>query len=376
MELESSNLIINMNKPNNGKKEDFFSYQKDVKLLTNFLRIILGFLNVLIISSSSLIFFSKRIDQIIPLKLNYSKTTQKDLIHYQDIQHNFCNNVRYLANKELEEKIILYNVNLNDTNFDMFIYDNFDYYSWKIKLNQSYEGEATLHMLNAIKYFADKYDFENDDIAIIDIGSNVGWFSTYFGTFKYNVLSFEPLPENYYILKKNFCRTNMDFFGTSSTITIINEALYPIETFCDYYKDIKNSKKNLILCDKSKEKNLDKDYIKVDRIKTTKLSNFLPQIMNKRIALLRLDLEYEGEMAIESGKELITKFHVPYIFIEFNMLMFALHETRPQDFLRFFINNGYKISLNGFLTDQFITVEDLMRIEFITINLYLVCVGK
>ena len=376
MELESSNLIINMNKSKNGKKEDFFSYQKDVKLLTNFLRIILGFLNVLIISSSSLIFFSKRIDQIIPLKLNYSKTTQKDLIHYQDIQHNFCNNVRYLANKELEEKIILYNVNLNDTNFDMFIYDNFDYYSWKIKLNQSYEGEATLHMLNAIKYFEDKYDFENDDIAIIDIGSNVGWFSTYFGTFKYKVLSFEPLPENYYILKKNFCRSNMDFFGTSSTITIINEALYPIETFCDYYKDIKNSKKNLILCDKSKEKNLDKDYIKVDRIKTTKLSNFLPQIMNKRIALLRLDLEYEGEMAIESGKELITKFHVPYIFIEFNMLMFALHETRPQDFLRFFINNGYKISLNGFLTDQFITVEDLMRIEFITINLYLVCVGK
>ena len=376
MELESSNLIINMNIPKNGKKEDFFSYQKDVKLLTNFLRIILGFLNVLIISSSSLIFFSKRIDQIIPLKLNYSKTTQKDLIYYQDIQHNFCNNFRYLTNKELEEKIILYNVNLNDTNFDMFIYDNFDYYSWKIKLNQSYEGEATLHMLNAIKYFEDKYDFENDDIAIIDIGSNVGWFSTYFGTFKYNVLSFEPLPENYYILKKNFCRTNMDFFGTSSTITIINEALYPIETFCDYYKDIKNSKKNLILCDKSKEKNLDKDYIKVDRIKTTKLSNFLPQIMNKRIALLRLDLEYEGEMAIESGKELITKFHVPYIFIEFNMLMFALHETRPQDFLRFFINNGYKISLNGFLTDQFITVEDLMRIEFTTINLYLVCVGK
>ena len=140
MELESSNLIINMNIPKNGKKEDFFSYQKDVKLLTNFLRIILGFLNVLIISSSSLIFFSKRIDQIIPLKLNYSKTTQKDLIHYQDIQHNFCNNVRYLAKKELEEKIILYNVNLNDTNFDMFIYDNFDYYSWKIKLNQSYEG--------------------------------------------------------------------------------------------------------------------------------------------------------------------------------------------------------------------------------------------
>ena len=56
--------------------------------------------------------------------------------------------------------------------------------------------------------------------------------------------------------------------------------------------------------------------------------------------------------------------------------MFALHETRPQDFLRFFTENGYKISLKGFLTEEFISVEDIMRTNFITINLYLVFVGK
>ena len=104
--------------------------------------------------------------------------------------------------------------------------------------------------------------------------------------------------------------------------------------------------------------------------------NFLPLITNKRVILVRLDLEYEGEMAILSGKELIYKYHIPYIFIEFNMLMFALHETRPQDFLRFFTENGYKISLKGFLTEEFISVEDIMRTNFITINLYLVFVGK
>ena len=152
--------------------------------------------------------------------------------------------------------------------------------------------------------------------------------------------------------------------------------LYPFETVCDYYKDLKNSKKNLVLCDRSKTKNLDKDYIKIDRVKTTKLSNFIPLITNKRVTLIRLDLEYEGEMAILSGRELIYKYHIPYIFMEFNMLMFALHETRPQDFLRFFTENGYKISLKGFLTNEFITVEEIMRINFITINLYLVFVGK
>ena len=119
---------------------------------------------------------------------------------------------------------------------------------------------------------------------------------------------------------------------------------------------------------------MDKNYIKVDRIKATKLSNFIPLINYKRLTLLRFDLEYEGEKAIESGKELITKYHIPYVFIEFNMLMFALHETRPQDFLRFFTENGYKISLNGFLSGQFITIEDLMKTDFVTINLYLVYV--
>jgi hypothetical protein len=160
----------------------------------------------------------------------------------------------------------------------MFIYNSYDYLSYQIQLNQSLQGEATLNMLNALKYFTNKYSFENEDIAIIDIGANVGWYTTFFGYFKYTVLSFESLPENNYILKKNFCRNNKDFFGNLSTVTIINEVLYPSETYCDYYKDKKNSKKNLVLCDKSKEKNLDKDYIKFDQVKTTKLINFLPLI--------------------------------------------------------------------------------------------------
>ena len=135
-------------------------------------------------------------------------------------------------------------------------------------------------------------------------------------------------------------------------------------------------KKNLILCDNTKEKNLDKNYVKINRIKASKLSNFIPLMNHKRITLIIIDLESEGEMAIDSGKELIDKYHIPYIFIEFNMLMFALHETRPQDFLKFFVDTGYKISLNGFLSNEYISIEDLMKTNFITINLYLVFVGK
>ena len=373
MELESTNLI-NIANSKNDRIMDAFSYEKDIKQLMRFLQKILGLINIFLIILFFTIFVLFRIKNFICM-INFNDKKPKDLKYYQDLQNRFCDNILNHINRELENDIILYNVSLNDTQFDIFIYNDYDYYSWQIKLNQSFEGEATLHMLNAIQYYADKNDYLNDDIVIFDIGSNVGWYSTFFGTYKYTVLSFEPLPKNDYVLRKNFCRNNKNYAEPQSTITIVNEVLYPIETFCDYYKDIKNSKKNLVLCDKSKEKNLDKDYIKIDTIKTNKLSNFIPLINDKRMTLLRFDLEYEGEMAIESGKELITKYHIPFVFIEFNMLMFALHETRPQDFLRFFTQNGYKISLNGFLTKQFISVEDIMKTNFVTINLYLVYVG-
>ena len=373
MELESTNLI-NITNSKNERIMEAFSYEKDIKQLMRFLQKILGLINIFFILLFFTIFVLFRIKNFICM-INFNDKKPKDLKYYQDLQNRFCDNILNYINRELENDIILYNVSLNDTQFDIFIYNDYDYYSWQIKLNQSFEGEATLHMLNAIQYYADKNDYLNDDIVIFDIGSNVGWYSTFFGTYKYTVLSFEPLPKNDYVLRKNFCRNNKNYAEPQSTITIINEVLYPLETFCDYYKDIKNSKKNLVLCDKSKEKNLDKDYIKIDTIKTNKLSNFIPLINDKRMTLLRFDLEYEGEMAIESGKELITKYHIPFVFIEFNMLMFALHETRPQDFLRFFTQNGYKISLNGFLTKQFISVEDIMKTNFVTINLYLVYVG-
>lgn len=374
MELESSNLI-NVSHKKTEQYSPTISFDKDLKKLTFFLKSIMEYINLFLIIISLIYFILLRFPPFIfSYAFNFEKKEIKELYYYNDIQHHFCDNIRNLYDKAIENKIFLYNCSLNGTTFDMFIYKNNDYLSRQIQLNQSYDPEGSLHMLNAIKYYADKYDYENDDILIIDIGSNVGWYTSFFGAFKYSVLAFEPLPDNYYVLKKNFCRNHKDFFGPLSTVTIVNQALYPKETFCDYYKDIKNSKKDLILCDKDKEKNLDKDYINIGRIKTTKLSDFIPLIYGKRKTLLRLDLESEGEMAIESGKELISLYHIPYVFIEFNLSMFDLHETKPKDFLIFFTDNGYKISIDGFLTKKFISIEDLLKIKFTKINLYLVYV--
>ena len=83
-------------------------------------------------------------------------------------------------------------------------------------------------MLNVLKYYSVKYNYKNEDIMIINSGANVGWYSIIFAKFNYSLLSFEPLNENNYILKKNFCRNNRDYFGNTSTFIIINKYIYTI----------------------------------------------------------------------------------------------------------------------------------------------------
>ena len=328
MEFESTNLIYTK-KYYHFKLPLTFSYEKDIRIFIKIFRTTIGLINVFIILVSFIIFLFNRIKKFMnPLELKFLKETSKDLLnYYQNEQNNFCDNFRSLYNKKFEDRIILFNVSLNEINFDIFIWANFDYISRKILINHSYEKDATLHMLNVLKYYSVKYNYKNEDIMIINSGANVGWYSIIFAKFNYSLLSFEPLNENNYILKKNFCRNNRDYFGNTSTFIIINKYIYTIETSCSYYKDFKALKKDIILCDKNKEENLDKDYIKINKVRTNILNNFIQLTNNKRITLLILDFEYEGEMSLESIKDLIIKYHVPFIFLEFNLLIFRVHEA-------------------------------------------------
>ena len=207
------------------------------------------------------------------------------------------------------------------------------------------------------------------DIFILDIGGNIGAHTSFLGRFGYSILTFEASPRNYYILNKNYCHINRN-----SNIILINKGISNEEKTCNYYSQMDGIGNGILLCDENKNKVKAAGFYfnKTFEVRLTKLSNFIPYLSNKNLALIKLDIEGGEGKAIEGGIELINKIHVPFIFSEFNPFLLKKHGTEPKKYLQSFIENGYKISKEGFFSKTFLNCDEIKHSG----NLYFIYFGK
>ena len=130
----------------------------------------------------------------------------------------------------------------------------------------------------------------------------------------------------------------------------------------------------MIICNNNniKSKSLSRLFIEDSEVELTTLNTFMPYLSDKNIALMKIDIEGYEYKALIGGKELITKYHVPFIVLEFSPSFLKEVGSDPREFAQFFVNNGYKISLNGFLSKDFITVDKLLKKTGFQINTYFI----
>ena len=230
-----------------------------------------------------------------------------------------------------------------------------------------FEKKESLNILNALIFFGKKNKIKkNKDIIMLDIGGHIGWYPSFLGRYGYSILSFEPLPYNFYISNKNYCLLNRN-----SKVVIINKGINNEEKIWSYYRDKFGISNGMALCnDEDIKRNIIID-IKIVNVTLKRLSNIIPYLSDKYVGLIKLDVEGSEEIAIKSGIELITKYHVPFIFLEFTPNFLQEHKSNPKDFIQFFIDNEYVISLKGFLDKEYISLEELL-IEKDQINIYLI----
>ena len=283
---------------------------------------------------------------------------------YIQEQNNFCNKPNEFYNKEFEDKIRTADVKFKDKKYQMFIYKKDDIVSNCIKFNGHWESTETTNVLEALNHYVFIKKIKKEDVYIIDIGANIGWYTFILGKFGYKIISFEPSQLNTYILKKNYC------LNKDANTTIINKGLYKEDKKCDLYTPNGNEGDKVIFCEK--KDNLPSHFKKTAEIILTKLSNYIQFFSDKNLALIKIDVEGGEGKVFEGGIEIITKYHVPLIFMEFFQNSLKSHDTDPEQFLQIFEKNGYKISPNSFFDKKYYSIDDIMRRGKNIINLYLV----
>ena len=292
---------------------------------------------------------------------NISKVNEIDNEKYIQYQSYFCQNKNIFKNILIEEKIKKTKANLSNTTFDMYIYKDNDIVSKYILRNGAWESSETQSLLSSLLYYTKKKNISKKDVYVLDIGANIGWYSIFLGNNGFNIISFEPSPTNYYILLKNYClNQNIDMI-------IINKGLDIEEKNTTIYHPLKNSG-DAIVFHNNFESN--KSNFFSEEIKLTKLNNYIEFLKDKYLALIKLDIEGSEGKAIRGGIDLIIKYHIPFIFMEFQPKLLKNQGTDPKEFLEIFENNGYKISEKNFFNQNYASINDLIKRR--ATNLYIV----
>ena len=244
----------------------------------------------------------------------------------------------------------------------MYVYKENDIVSNYIINTKKWESKETNNIIKALSYYSEKKNLSKNDIYIIDIGANIGWYTFTLSKYGYKIFSFEPSKINYYILRKNYC------INKELNIILINKGLYNEDKKCNLYNIKGNIGNGIIVCEnKINNTNLLKNLVIREKIVLTKLSYYIPLLKNN-LALIKIDVECLEGKVIEGGIELITKYHIPFIIMEFNASCLKSHGTEPKKFLQIFLNNGYKISPLKFLDERIYTIDYFNTKK--TINLY------
>lgn len=368
MKYESQNYKLNINSINriNIKKK----LKIKIKIYLFFILCIMFIFIIMINNRIEIIINNKPfliIKNTITKRNNSTKYNSKniDSIFKDSTNIEYLNNQKYFCinrnnDNNINNEIQLVKINYYNTKFDMFVYKSKDIVSALILRNKYWDPPGTKNILDSLEFYRKKTKLNKKDIYVLDLGANVGWYSLFFGKLGYNIIAFEPSKKNYQILKKNYC-LNQD-----SNILIINKGLDVENKNCTLYHPLFNMGNGYLICDE--EKYINQSYFG-EKIKLTKLSDYIPFLSNKNLAMIKIDIEGAEGKAFENGIDLIKKYHVPFIYLEFSPLLLRNKNTDPQLFLEMFEKNGYKFSKVDFLSKNYSSIDELLKIS--QINIYI-----
>lgn len=197
--------------------------------------------------------------------------------------------------------------------------------SVEVMCSLDFERNETETTLSIIK------DIMNDSFVMLDIGSNVGWYSLLIKNLYENarVYSFEPVPLTYKRLKNNI------MLNGHSADNAYNIGLYDKKSKMDFYYDIEGSGGSSMANLRGREK---VEKIQVD-VET--LDEFAIEHSIDKVDFVKCDVEGSELFVFKGGRKLLEKTK-PVIFSEMLRKWSAKFGYTPNDIIDLFTGMGYK----------------------------------
>jgi FkbM family methyltransferase len=174
-------------------------------------------------------------------------------------------------------------------------------------------------------------DNVHENSVFIDIGANIGYFSLLAAHLKARkVLSLEPVPNTYQMLKKNISHN-----GFTDIIEPMNIALGDMDGIVKFTSAF--GPKNHLQNDKY---DVSRNTPLVD-VRIAVLDNILKNREDiKKIDFIKMDVE-GGEYGALSGARVTLKTHKPMVLIEIAEHLLSRYNTTPQQIFSFMAELGY-----------------------------------
>jgi FkbM family methyltransferase len=160
---------------------------------------------------------------------------------------------------------------------------------------------------------------------VIDVGANIGWYTLQYAKLvgsKGKVFAFEPVSENFELLKRNVAENNYKNISCvqKAVSNQVKKVTMELSSRIGDHRIIQNTTSQ-------------KTTIQVD---CTTLDIFFKE--KNKIDFLKIDAEGFDFFVLEGAKQIIEKNRNIVIFIEFNPYLLNLNSVKPEtliDFLRF-----------------------------------------
>lgn len=201
--------------------------------------------------------------------------------------------------------------------------------SLRLSLNGIYEPEQTQYINDLLQ--------PGDNV--IDIGANIGYYALIMAKKvgdSGSVFCFEPDKENHLILMKNIENNNYN-----NRVKIYNNALSDQNGKLKLYISETNRGDHRIY-----SSDQERDFIEINAIRLDDVE----EIKNKKLKLIKIDIQGSEMIALNGMKNTILNSN-PVVISEFWPKGIRMSGKNPDDYVGFFLSNGYKMHLlteNGF----------------------------